>query len=51
MKDGITLASCIGSENDIKVEDMLNKYEAEMIPRTTKSVLASRKAGDPTQQH
>jgi 2-polyprenyl-6-methoxyphenol hydroxylase-like FAD-dependent oxidoreductase len=50
MKDGITLASCIASEDDTSIEDMLKKYDAEMIPRTRKSVLASRAAGDPTQQ-
>jgi 2-polyprenyl-6-methoxyphenol hydroxylase-like FAD-dependent oxidoreductase len=48
MKDGVTLASCIESTHDSSVVDMLKEYEAEMIPRTTKSVLASRKAGDPT---
>lgn len=50
MKDGITLASCIAGDDGTSIEDLLKNYEAEMIPRTKKSVLASRAAGDPTQQ-
>ena len=49
MKDGIMLASCIETGGAVSIEDMLKKYEAEMIPRTTKAVLESR-AGDPGEQ-
>ena len=50
MKDGIALATGIENEHESSVEDILKSYEAEMMVRTTRSVLASRKAGDPTQQ-
>ena len=47
MEDGISLARCLESENDISVEDTLKAYEAEMIPRTMKSVQTSRAASAP----
>lgn len=50
MKDGIVLANSVAGEEGGGVEDSLKDYEAEMIPRTRKSVLASRAAGDTAQQ-
>ena len=49
MKDAFSLASVIEAEKGNQIEDMLKVYESEMRPRTTKSVLASRIAGDPSQ--
>ena len=45
MKDGLSIAHCIATSDSKNVEDILKEYEAEMTPRTTQSVLASRKAG------
>ena len=47
MEDGISLARCLENENGIRVKEMLKAYEAEMIPRTTKSVQTSRAASAP----
>lgn len=44
MEDGISLARYLESDRNINVEDMLKTYEAEMLSRTTKSVVASRAA-------
>ena len=47
MKDAFSLASFIEAENGRCAGDILKRYESEMRPRTTKSVLASRAARSP----
>jgi len=44
MKDGMSLAMTLDSNEEGNVQNLLKLYEGEMSPRTTESVLASRAA-------
>ena len=46
MFDAFVLANVIEKKGKSSVQDMLKACESEMRPRTTKSVLASRSAGN-----